>query len=148
MRLRPATDADEDFCFDLNETCLRGYVEPIYGWDPDDQREHHARWFDPARLTIVEDDDGYAIGVVDLTDEGDHLYLSRMEIVPEEQGRGIGTAVMADLLRDGRTFRLHVFASNVRARRFYERLGFIVDSHAERAHHVSMHRPGRTTGER
>jgi FR47-like protein len=33
--------------------------------------------------------------------------------------------VIRDLLRQGRTVRLHVFTNNVRARRFYERLGFI-----------------------
>jgi ribosomal protein S18 acetylase RimI-like enzyme len=54
--------------------------------------------------------------------------------------------VMRDLVRDGRTIRLHVFASNVRARRFYERQGFTVDGDAERPHHVSMHRPGTRPG--
>jgi hypothetical protein len=56
-RRRPASDADEAFCFELNEASMRKYVEPIYGWDADVQRAYHARWFQPARLTIVEDDD-------------------------------------------------------------------------------------------
>jgi ribosomal protein S18 acetylase RimI-like enzyme len=144
VRLRPATDADDAFCLELNEASLREYIEPIYGWDMEVQRMYHARWFDPARLTIIEDDGGDAIGVLDVTDEGDHLYLSRIEILPEVQGGGVGTAVMRDLMRGGRAIRLHVFANNVRARRFYERLGFSIDRYAEREHHVSMHHPGMT----
>jgi ribosomal protein S18 acetylase RimI-like enzyme len=126
----------------LNEASLREYVEPIYGWDDEVQRTYHAAWFDPDRLSIIEDEDGTAVGVLDVSDEGDHLYLSRIAILPEAQGRGIGTAVVRDLLASGRTVRLHVFSNNVRARRFYERLGFTVDHVAEREHRFSMHRHG------
>ena len=75
-----------------------------------------------------------------MSDEGDHLYLSRIEVLPEVQGRGVGTAVMNGLMRQGRTIRLRVFTNNARARRFYERLGFIVDLESEDEHHLSMHR--------
>lgn len=142
MRLRRATSKDDECCFRLHEASLREYVEPIYGWDPDFQRSHHAEWFDADRLSIIEDDDGKAVGVVDVIDDGDHLYLGRIELMPEAQGRGLGTAVVRDLLRQGRTVRLDVFTNNVRAHRFYERLGFTVDSDVEREHHLSMHHPG------
>ena len=142
VRLRQATSADDEFCFRLNEAALREYVEPVYGWDPDVQHRYHAEWFDADRLSIIEDDDGRAVGVVDMTDEGDHLYLSRIELLPEAQGRGLGTCVVRDLLRQDRPVRLHVFTNNVRARRFYEKLGFTVDRDADREHRVSMHHPG------
>ena len=118
---------------------MREYVESMYGgWDADYQRSHHAGWFEPDRLSIIEDDDGRAIGVLDVSDKGDHLYLGRIEILPEAQGRGIGTAVIRDLLGRGRVVRLHVFTNNVRARRLYEKLGFSVDRHAEREGRISM----------
>jgi RimJ/RimL family protein N-acetyltransferase len=142
VRLRPATEADSEFCFRLNETSLREYVEPIYGWNDDEQRTYHDAWFEQERLMMIEDDEGAPIGVLDVSDEGDHLYLSRMELIPEAQGRGVGTAVVGDLLARGRDVRLHVFTNNVRAQRFYERLGFTVDHDAEREHRVSMHRLG------
>src|SRR5262245_38421761 len=47
---------------------------------------------------------------------------------------------MADLIGRGRTIRLDVLTNNVRARRFYERLGFVVNSDSEREHHLSMPR--------
>jgi ribosomal protein S18 acetylase RimI-like enzyme len=107
MRLRQATSEDDGSCFRLDEASLRGYVESIYGWNPDFQHRHHAGWFRADRLSIIEDDDGKAVGVVDVTDEGDHLYLSRIGLLPEAQGRGIGTTIVRDLLRQGRTVRLH-----------------------------------------
>jgi GNAT superfamily N-acetyltransferase len=116
MRLQQATSRDDEFCFSLHEASMREYVEPVYGWDADFQRTYHAQWFEPDRLLIIEDDDGPAVGVLDVSDEGDHLYLSRIEILPEEQGRGLGTAVVGDLLRRGRMVRLHVFTNNARAR--------------------------------
>ena len=147
VRLRPATSRDDEFCRYLNETSLREYVEPVYGWDADVQRMYHARWFEPDRLLIIEDDDGKAVGVLDVSDEGDHLYLGRIEILPEAQGRGLGTAVVGDLLRRGRLVRLHVFTHNVRARRFYERLGFTVDRQQKREGRISMHHPGEASAE-
>lgn len=145
VRLRPATIEDDDFCFLLNVATMREYVEPIYGWDVEVQREHHVRWFDVDRLSIIEDDDGTAIGVLDVSEEGDHLYLSRIEVQPAFQGRGVGTAVLEGLVRQGRTIRLRVFTNNARARRFYERLGFIVDLESEDEHHVSLYRSSEAT---
>lgn len=121
---------------------MREYVEPIYGWDDDVQLRYHGEWFDPSRLSIIEDDEGTALGVVEVSDEGDYLYLSRIEILPPFQDRGLGTAVVRDLLRRGREVRLHIFPNNARARRLYERLGFTVDRHAEEEHRLSMYHPG------
>jgi ribosomal protein S18 acetylase RimI-like enzyme len=141
MRLRPATIRDDSFCFALHEASMREYVEPVYGWDADVQRAFHDEWFDPDRLSIVEDDAGRPVGVLEVSDEGDHLYLSRIELLPDAQGRGLGTAVVGELLR-GRMVRLRVFANNVRARAFYERLGFTVVSDDEREGRLSMRHPG------
>jgi ribosomal protein S18 acetylase RimI-like enzyme len=126
---------------------MREYVEPIYGWDPDRQRKYLAEWFDADRISIVEGDEGAPIGVVDVSDESDYLYLSRIEILPEAQGRGFGSAVVRELISRGRTVRLHVFTNNVRARAFFEGLGFRVDRHSEREHHLSMHHPSEAVEE-
>jgi hypothetical protein len=88
MRLRQATDEDDEFCFRLNVATMREYIEPIYGWDVDVQRSYHAGWFNPDRLSIIEDDDGRPIGVLDVIDKDDHLSLSRIEVLPEAQGLG------------------------------------------------------------
>lgn len=105
------------FCFGLNSVAMREYVEPIYGWDIDVPRRYHDEWFQSERfaVSIIEDDDGTAIGALDVRDEDDHSYASRIAVLPEAQGRGVGTAVMEDLIGRGRTTRLDVFTNNVRA---------------------------------
>lgn len=52
----------------------------------------------------------------------DHLYVA-----PGAQGQGIGPALLARALQDGSERRLWTFQRNTRARRFYERHGFIAD---------------------
>ena len=127
-KLRPATVDDSEFCYTLHRQSLGWVIAEVFGgWDDAVQREFHARWFDPARLEIIEDDDATPIGVLDVQEGTDHTYLSRIELLPEYQNRGIGSAVIRDLLTDGRSVRLHVFTLNSRARELYARLGFRVD---------------------
>ena len=127
--LRPATADDSEFCYALHRRSLGAVITELFGdWDDAVQREFHARWFDPGRLRIIEDDAGTAIGVFDVQYESDHTYLARVELLPEHQGRGIGTSLIRGLLDGGRPVRLHVFVANVRARDLYARLGFRVES--------------------
>ena len=49
----------------------------------------------------------------------DHLYVH-----PDRQGQGIGPALLAKALEDGRPKQLWAFRQNTRARRFYEARGF------------------------
>lgn len=52
----------------------------------------------------------------------DHLYVA-----PNSQGQGLGRALLAKALEDGSERRLWTFQANARARRFYERHGFIAE---------------------
>jgi ribosomal protein S18 acetylase RimI-like enzyme len=72
-------------------------------------------------------------------ESGDY-YLSKMGVVPEQRGRGHGSAVAAEYVEAGarrgfRRFRLDVWAENGAAIRLYESLGFetIAESTSERA---------------
>jgi GNAT superfamily N-acetyltransferase len=51
----------------------------------------------------------------------DHLY-----ILPEYQGQGIGSALLARAKDEFPRFELWAFQRNIRARRFYENRGFIL----------------------
>jgi ribosomal protein S18 acetylase RimI-like enzyme len=56
-------------------------------------------------------------------------YVSGLAVDPQFEGRGVGRALMEELIelareRGGRRMTLRVFAPNERARRLYERLGF------------------------
>jgi len=89
----------------------------------------HDDWFNPERLRVVLVDDDLA-GVVDAYPSNDTtLYVSRIEVMPEFQGRGLGTRLMRQLIEDARVAdlsagELDVLAANGGARRLYERLAF------------------------
>jgi len=82
---------------------------------------------------------GTEVGYLDLADEDDHLLIGNIIIHPSHQRRGLGTAVLLELLDklDNKPARLQVFRDNP-ARSLYERLGFRVI--ATTAHHHRMER--------
>ncbi|MEU6408618.1 GNAT family N-acetyltransferase [Microbispora sp. NPDC046933] len=124
--LRPATQADSEFCFRLHEAALGEYVAAIWGWDEQDQRDHHARVFDPGNTRIVTAD-GVDVGMLSVDYHPTEIYLGRIEIDPAYQGRGIGTRLITALLdearRRGQDLLLDVLTVNRRAHALYRRLG-------------------------
>lgn len=72
--------------------------------------------------------DGERVGVLLVSELADSTALDQIEILPEHQGRGIGAAVIGELLAhsraSGRPVSLRVFTHNTRARALYQRLGF------------------------
>lgn len=81
-----------------------------------------ARRFLPACEVWVADDDGMILGYVGFdADWVHHLYVH-----PDAQGQRIGPQLLALALADGRPRRLWTFQQNDRARRFYEKRGFVL----------------------
>ncbi len=136
--LRPATTADHDFLCDLGRITMREYVEQTWGaWDEALYREQFDATFDPAAQQIIVVD-GTAAGVVWVRHFPDYDYLNRIYILPEFQNRGIGTAVLKQLIESAnandRPLELRVLKSNPRAQQLYERLGFTVYVSIEHHH--------------
>ncbi|WP_246278840.1 GNAT family N-acetyltransferase [Phytohabitans rumicis] len=123
VELRPATPADSEFCFALRQVALRPYVEATWGWDEAAQRGFHERRFDPAATQIVTVD-GRDVGRLVVERGPDETVLGLIELLPAYQGRGIGTALIRDLIAEGRPVALEVLAVNRKAYALYERLGF------------------------
>lgn len=129
ITLRQATTADYDFLYDLHRQAMRPYVDATWGWVEAWQEEYFRKKFDPAPRQIIQVA-GQDIGVLVYEDKPDHRYLALLELLPAYQGRGIGTAVVKDLLQwaDDHQMRLllHVLKTNPRARQLYQRLGFVI----------------------
>jgi GNAT superfamily N-acetyltransferase len=74
--------------------------------------------------------DGDFAGCVTLRPAEDGLWLEHFYLVPDLQGRGLGSAVLRTLLErtdaDGLPVRLNVLQGSA-ARRLYERHGFAVE---------------------
>lgn len=136
--LRPATQEDEEFCYLVLKTTMRGYVDQIWGWDEAWQRTYFASKFDPAQNQVIVLD-GIDVGVFSVEEREDELFISRLYILPAYQRRGIGTYLLKSVIDKGQALglpvRLQVLVNNP-ARQLYERLGF--QSSGESATHIVM----------
>ena len=102
--------------------------------------------------------DGRPLGRLVLDRRADDIRVVDIALMPEEQGQGIGTAVLREVLADadaaGVPVTLHVVATSP-ARRLYERLGFrlveaepegdIVHVHMVRALDLGVAQPNTAT---
>ena len=124
--LRPATPADSEFCYRLHKAAMGDYITAIWGWDEQRQRGSHGRSFNPGRWQIITDGQT-DIGMLDVEYRPGEVYLSRIEILPDHQGQGIGTRLIGALAdearRTGQDLVLDVLTVNHRAQALYLRLG-------------------------
>jgi ribosomal protein S18 acetylase RimI-like enzyme len=93
----------------------------------DAQRRHYSAYYRDAAhdLVVVE---GEPAGRLYVARDKDEILVVDIALLPEHQRRGIGSALLAELLAEadetGKTLSLHVEHRNP-ARRLYERLGFV-----------------------
>lgn len=136
--LRQATKADFAFLYHLHRATMKDYVAQTWGWDETVQAAMFKDRFDPERSYIVVVD-GRDMGVLSMERRIDTLFLGNLQILPEEQGHGLGTAIINTILAqaydEGISVSLQVLKVNP-ARHLYERLGFVVSG--ETATHYLM----------
>ena len=108
---------------------MRDVIEKTWGWDDAWQRKDFDRRFTQQAVSIIEVE-SRAAGSLWLETRADLVYVADLQVLPELQGRGIGTAVLRRLIADaaerGVSVALAVLPANPRAQRLYERLGFRV----------------------
>ncbi|MDJ0918099.1 MAG: GNAT family N-acetyltransferase [Woeseiaceae bacterium] len=129
--LRDVEDGEIEWLYELNEESYRDVIVRQFGrWDEEHQRD----WFDrkwqrerPAKIVTIG---GEPVGVVVLEQKDDHDWLDEILIGTDYRGQGIGTSLMSQLIAEARAgnrrLRLRVLHQNHSAKRFYERLGFVV----------------------
>ncbi len=140
LELRAAAADDREFFWLVLCTALRPVVEATWGWDETFQRRYFDERFTTSDRFVVSVD-GADAGVIQFSAKGDHVFLASVALLPEHQGRGIGTDLVTLVLAEGRRrnlpVRLQVLKVN-RARSLYERLGF--EAYGESETHVLMER--------
>jgi ribosomal protein S18 acetylase RimI-like enzyme len=135
--LRPASNADRDFAFELNRVTMKEYVEATWGWDDAEQEALFDESFDPADCEIIRIG-STDVGLLAVEEHDDEIYLAGIYLQPEWQSRGIGSSIVRSLLERGaasaKPVTLRVLHSNPRAEALYTRLGFTrfrtIDTHA------------------
>jgi RimJ/RimL family protein N-acetyltransferase len=84
----------------------------------------------PDSVTSVITAYGVDVGRLRVVRTPDLVELAGLQLLPEHQGRGLGTRVIRDLVAEaastGRAFGLSVEKDNPRARALYERLGLVI----------------------
>ena len=122
----PARAGDLDALAELRIAAMRDSLERIGRFDPARARERLAAGFSPAhtRHIVV---DGRRVGFVVVKPQADGLLLDHLYLHPMAQGRGLGGAVMAEVLRDADARSVPVRVGALRdsaANGFYARHGF------------------------
>lgn len=125
---RPAVEDDFDFLWQLHRNSLGPSITRIWGWDETWQLDYFQERFDPSTRQIILYE-GEKAGSLGVEWQERALYIYYIAIVVEYQGRGIGTAIIEELIHQagdrGLPVTLSVLKGNP-AKVLYERLGFVV----------------------
>lgn len=137
--MRPATSADLDFILRVHAEAMRPHIERTFGtWNGAEQRARLLETTRPETHEIVELD-GEPVGCLWVRPHADALELVRLWLLARAQGKGIGTALVRDVLARGARVRLPVRLRVLKvnpAQRLYRRLGF--EAVGETETHVQM----------
>jgi ribosomal protein S18 acetylase RimI-like enzyme len=111
---------------------MRPYVELTWGtWDDALQEEFFRKNFSSETVQIISVD-GRDAGLLNVEREPDGIFLANLQIHPSFQNRGLGSAVLRELLESASVLhapvRLQVLRVNAAACRLYARFGFSVYS--------------------
>lgn len=133
---RDCTLDDFDFLFELKKENFKWYVDKIWGWNDDDQKqrlkqdleEHLAH-----KRIILVNNKKVGVYAVHITENGD-LFINEISILKEYQHKGIGRKILEEQLKENRQKGirtiLQVFKDNP-AKSLYEKLGFKVYGETE-----------------
>lgn len=145
--MRPYIDNEyhdyKEFIYQTKKTAYKKYVEECWGsWIEEEQRKYFENFIDQ-----VKDDawiiqlNGVDIGFYNGMELEDGNYeIGNICIIPEYQGRGIGTQVLKDVMKLHKNQDLHIqhFKQNP-VGKLYERLGFVPSGETE--FHYQMMKP-------
>jgi ribosomal protein S18 acetylase RimI-like enzyme len=129
INVRVAKPEDYDFLYALHCATMYDYIEATWGWDETWQQNHFKEHFLPEDNQIIVLN-GHDIGRVEVDYKEDGVHIGNIQILPEHQNKGIGSLIILEIIgqpqRQERPVTLQVLKVNP-ARRFYERLGFVVE---------------------
>ena len=133
---RNCTLEDFDFLFELKKENFKWYVDRIWGWKDNDQKERLKQDLKEHLIhkrIIMVDNKPVGVYAIHKTEDGD-LFINEISILTEYQNKGIGRKILEEQLKENhkkgiRTI-LQVFKENP-AKKLYEQLGFKVYGETE-----------------
>ena len=154
VSLRPVAPEDDDFLFSVYASSRAEEIAQT-AWDDgqkraflrmqfDAQRGEYDARFPDARYDVILVD-GRPAGRLWVGEDAREIRLLDIALLPEFQNRGVGARLVRALIEEAvttaRPLRHMVFVLNTGARRFYERLGFVVFEEYGGAYHHMEWRP-------
>lgn len=117
---------------ELRAIVMRPDLERLGRYDEMRVRRRFLDAFRPEHTSVIVAD-GLEVGLVAIRPEADARWLEHFYLAPEQQGSGLGTSILSQLLADDSgtpPLRLNVLQGSP-ARRLYERHGFTLESEDE-----------------
>lgn len=133
---RSCTLEDFDFLFNLKKQNFKWYVDKIWGWKDEEQKERLKQDLNEhlshKRIILINNEIA-GVYAVHITENGD-LFINEISILKKYQNKGIGRKILEEQLKENqkngiRTI-LQVFKDNP-AKKLYEKLGFKVYGETE-----------------
>ena len=136
LQLRSASSDNIEWLYETFKTTMREFIEQTWGWDELMQRHSFEQNLPPASFLIASIGK-QDIGACSVLEKRDHLRLEIVLIVAPQQRMGYGSLLLQEIQQRAvaiqKPIRLSVLKINP-ARKFYERLGFVVDGEDEWSH--------------
>ncbi|KAG8150744.1 GNAT family N-acetyltransferase [Burkholderia catarinensis] len=132
ISLRTASAADLPFLLTLRQLTMTEHLQRV--GEPTDDEAHDRRIRANFENAMIVCEGAAAIGLLKVTRAACEWHVHQIQILPAHQGRGIGEAVLNELLTDAARENVPVSLSVLHgnpARRLYERLGFRIESETE-----------------
>ncbi len=115
---------DSEFAYRVKKLACKAYVDQIWGWNAQEQRQLHERRFAAQDVQVLQVS-GHDVGIVACVQRPDRVKVNQVVLLPAYQNRGIGTTCMQGIfehaMESGRSVQLQVPKVNGRAIAFYRR---------------------------
>lgn len=145
--IRKSNEDDFMLAYEIRKNALGEYVKQTWGWDEEWQMKYHKEDFDTEILSVIEVN-GEAAGTLEVYYDDHSMIISGIYLTHKFQNLGIGTNILLNLHKQAAAknmgVRLQVLKVNLKAKKLYEKLGYIVYSTSET--HYQLKYDGNSTG--
>ena len=139
IELEVMSRQDLEYLYSLCEATMRTYTETVWGcWNEPEIRKHFADSLSKEMFECILEN-GDRVGALSIESHEGYFQLEQIYIEPSHQNRGIGGEVVKTLIARAKKevilIRIRVLKPNP-AKRFYERLGFVVSETTAQRYHM------------
>ena len=126
--LRPPSKSDKAWLDNLHRAAYRDLFDATWGgWDEGRHIQHFTDSWDAGSISIILVNQ-VPVGMIQLLEADDEVEIAEIQILPDQQNRGLGAQVIEDVIKSARKrykcLSPQLGLKNIGAFRLYERLGF------------------------